>query len=94
VRSTKALSTSGWNGENYRLTVATPGEVSQRLDELAIDTVVVAMAAKPRRPYQDLLISMLKTSPAWRVCASAGDVAAYCRTKRPRPRASQAGYTW
>jgi hypothetical protein len=83
VRATKALAASGWNGENYRLTAATTAEVAQRLDELAIATVVVALAAKPRRPDQTLLIALLKDSSTWRLCASSGSVEAYCRTKPP-----------
>jgi hypothetical protein len=83
VRASKALSKSGWNGEDYRLTATTPDEVSHRLDELAIDTVAVDSAASPPRPDQVLLISMLKSSPAWRPCASSRNLTAYCRTLPP-----------
>lgn len=83
VRATKALAASGWNGENYRLITATTAEVGQRLDELAIDTVAVSLAAKPRRPDQTLLIALLKGSATWRLCVSSGSLEAYCRTKPP-----------
>jgi hypothetical protein len=83
VRATKALASSGWNLENYRLTAATTAQVARRLDELAIDTAVVALAAKPQRPDETLLITLLKGSSSWRLCASSGRVEAYCRTKPP-----------
>src|SRR5262249_6135119 len=41
VRGTKALSSSDWNGGGYKLLASTPAEVDRRLDELALDILIV-----------------------------------------------------
>jgi hypothetical protein len=81
VRASKTLANMDSNGDYYQLIATSPEEVSRRLDELAIDIVIVT-TARPRRPDQELLIAILST-PAWRFSASAGSLSAYFRTKPP-----------
>lgn len=85
ARASKVLAESGWNGEGYRL--LTPGKdaVLQRLDELALDLVILDTSPNPEPwPHHVLLQDTLQASPAWRVCSKAGDLLAYCRTEPPR----------
>ena len=41
LRASKVLAESGWNGEGYRLLTPTQDAVSRRLDELAVDIVIL-----------------------------------------------------
>lgn len=90
VRGTKLLSSSTWNGGNYRSLVSTAEEVERKLDETAIDLVVLERAGvgqppgEPPRPHHHQLVAMLQSSPAWRRCGAAGELTAYCRITPPR----------
>ena len=84
VRATKVLASSGWNGENYRLTASSPGEVERRLDELDIGEV--ALHTDPGEtgpPHHRLLLETLRQSRAWRQCGTVGTIAAWCRILAP-----------
>jgi hypothetical protein len=90
VRATKLLSASTWNGGNYRALVSIPEEVEQKLDEMAIDLVVLERAGiaqppgEPPRPHHHRLAATLQSSPAWKPCGAAGELIAYCRVAPPR----------
>lgn len=83
VRASKVLASSGWNGEDYQLQVHTPGEVLRRLDELALDVIIMDRPSVPDPPDHTLLQSALAKSPSWQVCADSGETTAYCRAKPP-----------
>jgi hypothetical protein len=79
------LAESGWNGEGYHLLTPTPDAVSRRLDELAVDIVILhtPVDQKPR-PHHVLLQDTISVSPAWSPCGSAHDLLAYCRIRAPQ----------
>jgi hypothetical protein len=78
------LAAGGWNDENYRLITRTPDEIEARLDEVAIDTVIVITEpASKIAQHQLLLERMLRNSAKWRPCAAAGAATVYCRTAPP-----------
>ncbi len=83
ARASKVLAQSGWNGENYRLLVHSPEEVRRRLDELAIDTVVVDAPFFPFPPDHQLLEETVGNGSGWRVCCRAKNLIAYYRLKPP-----------
>jgi cellulose synthase/poly-beta-1,6-N-acetylglucosamine synthase-like glycosyltransferase len=84
VRASKTLATSGWNGENYHLTAASHSVVSLRLDELAIDTVLLDSAVnRTDPPHHRLLRETLQSSASWRICESQSTLTAWCRVKAP-----------
>jgi hypothetical protein len=85
VRATKVLSESGWNGEGYHLLTATPETVGRRIDELALDLVV--LHSPPNRsawPHHALLRNTMQDNAAWKECGHARDLLAYCRVLAPR----------
>jgi hypothetical protein len=85
VRASKVLAETGWNGEGYRLTTPTWGAVSRRLDELAVDIVILHTPVNQKpRPHHALLQNNISFSPAWTPCGSAQDLLAYCRIGRPQ----------
>jgi hypothetical protein len=85
MRASKVLAQSDWNGNRYRLLTSTQDAVSRRLDELAVDTVILHSPASEKPwPHHALLRDMIAVSPAWRPCASAQDLLAYCRTMAPQ----------
>lgn len=90
VRATKLLSTSTWNGGDYRSLVSTSEDVERKLDGAAIDLVVLERAGvaqpsgEPARPHHHQLAAMLQASPAWKRCGAAGELSAYCRAAAPR----------
>jgi hypothetical protein len=85
ARASKVLSEQGWSGAGYRLTTHTPQAVSRRLDELALDTVVVHTSHRPEAtpPHHAILKDLLSHSAAWTSCGSAFELVAYCRVKPP-----------
>jgi GT2 family glycosyltransferase len=84
ARASKTLAAGGWNDENYRLITRTPDEIEARLDEVAIDTVIVITEpASKIAQHQLLLERMLRNSAKWRPCAAAGAATVYCRTAPP-----------
>lgn len=83
VRASKVLAESGWSGENYKLLVATQGEILKRLDELALDIVVIDRPSARGPPHQVLLEAAMAGNHGWRVCGNTPDLLAYCRTKAP-----------
>ena len=89
VRATQTLITGV--GIHYGLSATTPAEVEQRLDELAIDTVI--SQSDPGyfiRPHRLLLVQTLDHSPSWRLCIASATSLAYCRALPPRfPRQPQ-----
>jgi hypothetical protein len=83
ARASKTLAQSGWNGEDYKLRVQTPGEAAMRLDELAIDVVVLDAPSAQEPPHHVLLGLAVTGSSAWRRCGSAQHLIAYCRAEPP-----------
>jgi len=83
ARASKTLAQSGWNGEDYKLRVQTPGEAAMRLDELAIDVVVLDAPSAQEPPHHLLLGLAVTGSSAWRRCGSAQHLIAYCRAAPP-----------
>ena len=83
VRGTKVFADSDWNGVHYRLITTTPAGVVERLDELAIDTIIVDLHNATRAPDYTLLLSAIAGNPTWNPCGSAKEMAAYCRTRPP-----------
>ena len=85
LRASQVLAASGWNGEGYRLLTPTRDAVSQRLDELAVDTVIIHTPMEQNLwAHHALLQETVSASPSWRPCASALDLMAYCRIKAPQ----------
>lgn len=85
MRASKVLAESDWNGNGYRLLTSTQDAVSRRLDELAVDTVILntPVTQKPW-PHHALLQDTIRASPAWRPCGSAHNLLAYCRIRPPQ----------
>jgi hypothetical protein len=84
ARATKILADEGWNGEAYHLLAPDHPAVLERLDELAIDAVILhtpQVALIP--PHHVLLRGSMSRSPVWTICASAKDLVAYCRVRAP-----------
>jgi hypothetical protein len=85
MRATKVLAETGWNGEGYHLIAQTQDAVARRLDELAVDTVILHSPFNPNpRPHHVLLRNTLNANSNWRPCGSARDLLAYCRIGVPR----------
>ncbi len=85
IRASKTLVSEGWNGENYQLITKTPEEIGARLDDLAIEAVIVDTDAQQNVPLHQLLLEQtVKGSRSWRRCAQAEDLTGYCRAKPPR----------
>lgn len=85
VRASKALAEEGWNGEGYRLLTPTQESISRRLDELAIDIVILDTPPNEQPPpHHVLLQDNLTASPAWNPCGHAQDLKAYCRVIAPQ----------
>lgn len=89
VRATKLLAASDWNGRGYRSLVHTPEDIERKLDESAIDVVVLDnvlwdMDPAEIRAHHRLLMATLRVSPYWNSCASVGELLAYCRIQPPR----------
>jgi hypothetical protein len=85
VRASKVLSEEGWNGDGYRLLTGTREAVLQRLDELALETVILdSPPHQVLRPGQALLADAVDGSAAWRPCVSSGELIAYCRVSAPK----------
>jgi glycosyltransferase involved in cell wall biosynthesis len=85
LRASKVLAESGWNGAAYRLLTSTQEAVSRRLDELAVDTVILDTSATQKPwPHHLLLQDTIRVSPAWRPCGSAPNLLAYCRIRAPQ----------
>jgi hypothetical protein len=85
MRASKVLAQSDWNGNRYRLLTSTQDAVSRRLDELAVNTVILhtPVSEKPW-PHHALLRDTIAASPAWKPCGSAQDLLAYCRISAPQ----------
>lgn len=85
ARASKVLVEEGWNGEGYRLLTPTREAVSRRLDELALDTIILdSFRNQPPPPHHALLRDTVSNSAAWRRCGSARDLLAYCRVAAPQ----------
>ena len=85
MRATKVLALTGWSGEGYRLVTPTQDAVSRRLDELAVDIVILHTPVNHQaRPHHTLLQSTMSVNPAWSPCGSARDLLAYCRIGAPQ----------
>jgi GT2 family glycosyltransferase len=80
IRATKALAQNSWSDEGYRMVVATPEAVARRLDELAVEIVILHTPFNQNpRPHHALLRQTITESPAWGACGSAQNLLAYCR---------------
>lgn len=85
VRATKVLAEEGWMGEGYRLLTPTRDAVSRRLDELALDTVILHTPPNQKpQPHHALLQLTVSNSPVWKPCGSTHQLVAYCRVKTPQ----------
>jgi hypothetical protein len=83
ARSSKVLAQSGWNGEHYKLLVETPAAVARRLDELAINVVILDDPSAQEPPDHALLGLAVTGNSAWNRCGSAKKLIAYCRARPP-----------
>ena len=85
LRATKTLVRTDWNSRSYEMMATTATEIEQILDANRVDAVVLhnANSANPM-PHHRLLAATLDGSPIWRLCAQAGETAAYCRVKPPQ----------
>jgi hypothetical protein len=87
VRATKLLAKTDWMGYRYQSLIHDGEETSRLLDEKGIDIVVLDNFTKgaPGGPaHHFLLREFVRTDTAWRPCAKAQDLEAYCRTLPPR----------
>lgn len=85
VRATKLLADTDWNGTRYNALVHNGEEMERTLDENGIDIVVLHQATvRNGMPHHQLLREFVQTSSAWRPCAQAGNVEAFCRTQPPK----------
>jgi glycosyltransferase involved in cell wall biosynthesis len=85
TRATKVLVEEGWNGEGYHLLTPSTDAILRRLDELALDTVILdTPAVQHLPPHHILLRDAMRNSPAWKPCASGQDLLAYCRVTAPK----------
>ena len=85
LRATKILVRTDWNSRYYQMLATTPEAVEQILDANRVGAVVLHNAndANPL-PHHPLLAATLAASPIWRLCAQAGETAAYCRMQPPQ----------
>ena len=82
VRASKVLARSGWSGAHYRVVAATPAQAGNTLDRLGIDTVILDnRSAGAPLEHHAVLRRMLAGSSAWRQCAAARELSAWCRTQ-------------
>lgn len=85
ARASKLLAQSDWFGEDYSLLLATPDAIWRRLDQLALDVVILHTPPRSHAPpHHGLLDAAMRTSPSWKLCQSAGHLTAYCRTRSPQ----------
>jgi hypothetical protein len=84
ARASKTLARSNWEGNRYELLEATPAAAARRLDELALDVVVIDLPAATKWPHQAVLRRMLAGSSCWKPCARADNLEAYCRAMPPK----------
>jgi hypothetical protein len=85
TRATKVLVEAGWNGEGYHLLTPSKDAILRRLDELALDTVILDTPPVQRPPPHHVLLGdALSDSPAWTSCASGQNLVAYCRVTAPK----------
>jgi hypothetical protein len=79
------LAESGWTGEGYHLLTPDASAVLRRLDELAVNVVVLYSPNYPNpRPHHALLRDAVTGSSAWAACGSGLDLRAYCRAAAPK----------
>ena len=85
LRATKTLATTDWNSRSYRMLATNAEAVEQILDANRAGAVVLHNAndANPL-PHHRLLAATLAASSSWKLCAQAGETAAYCRVKPPQ----------
>ena len=84
TRASKVLVEEGLIGEGYHLLTPSPDSILRRIDELALDTVVLDTPPLQQvPPHHALLRGTMSNTPAWRQCASAQDLLAYCRVTAP-----------
>jgi hypothetical protein len=83
MRASKVLAISDWNGNSYQLLVEDAAEVRRRLDQLAVDRVVLHRPDADIPPHHALLRAAVEGSTTWRLCAISGQLKAYCRTRAP-----------
>ena len=98
TRASKVLVEEGWNGEGYHLLTPSADAILQRLDELALDTVILDTPLVGQSPPHHVLLEVaMRNSPAWKLCASGQDLLAYCRvteSKFPRQPLHLRVYGW
>lgn len=85
VRASKVLVEEGWNGEGYHLLTASPEAILRRIDELALDLIVVHTSEDGgTAPHHVLLRNAVQNDASWRECGHARELLAYCRVRAPR----------
>jgi GT2 family glycosyltransferase len=85
TRATKVLVEEGWNGEGYHLLTPSCDSILRRLDELALDIVILdTPPVQQPPPHHQLLREAMANTLAWTLCASGQDLVAYCRVTAPR----------
>ena len=85
IRATKALTYISFNLKHYQPFVKTPEQVAEKLDRLAVETVILdEYTPRPQvLSYHTLLRKAVTTSALWKQCAGSGPFSAYCRIKPP-----------
>jgi hypothetical protein len=85
MRASKVLSEDDWNGEHYRLLTADEPAVARRLDELAVNFVVLDSPAATRPPpaHHALLRRTVAQSDSWGLCEQGPHTELFCRVKAP-----------
>ena len=98
ARASKVLVEESWSGEGYHLLTPSADAILQRLDELALDIVILDTPPAPMPPPHHLLLqNAMRNNAAWKPCASGQDLLAYCRvaaSKVPRQPLHLHVYGW
>jgi len=84
LRATKVLADMDWNGYQYKVLAGSAAEAALLLDQYRVDTVVLYTV--PNRafpPHFELAAGAVRDNPEWRLCASRGRFAAWCRALPP-----------
>jgi hypothetical protein len=85
ARGSKVFASSSWSGGYYRLLSSTPGEVLRRLDELAIEVIVVhPQPLEGERPHIEIARRSVQGSSVWIPCGATGRLQAFCRAASPQ----------
>jgi GT2 family glycosyltransferase len=85
ARASKVLAQSDWFGEDYSLLTPTPAAILHRLDQLALDLVILHTPPRANPPAHHVLLdAAMRGSPSWQPCRSVRELTAYCRARDPQ----------